>query len=84
MALTELERTVQVVASLLSDRFPDATIQADQVVWPNFLLSQHLQEAETPGTPQAETFGPNSTNRWDFVLFQVREQLQAGTDTTRL
>ena len=74
---------MQVVASLLSERFPDATIQADQVVWPNFLLSQHLQRAQTPGTPQAETFGPNSTDHWDFVLFQVTDQLPAGTDTAR-
>jgi hypothetical protein len=79
IAHSESVTTVQVVASLLSDRFPDATIQADQVVWPDMLLSQQLQRAETPGTPQAETFGPNSTDHWDFVLFQVTDQLLAGT-----
>lgn len=61
----------QVVAGLLHDRFPNVTIQADQVAAPNFLFQQHLEKALTPGTAQAETLGPNSTVHWDYVLFQV-------------
>lgn len=62
---------MQVVAGLLHDRFPSATIQADQVVGPNFLLSQHLQQAQTPGTAQYETLAADSKDHWDAVIFQV-------------
>ena len=63
---------VQVVAGLLHDEFPSAIIQADQVAGPNFLFTQHLDNAQKPGTAQWETLGPNSTDHWDVVLFQVR------------
>ena len=62
---------MQVVAGLLHDRFPSATIQADQVVGPNFLLSQHLQQAQTPGTAQYQTLAADSKDHWDAVIFQV-------------
>ena len=62
---------MQVVAGLLHDHFPNATIQADQVVGPNFLLTQHLQAAQTPGTAQYETLSPDSKDSWDVVIFQV-------------
>ncbi len=59
------------VAGLLHDHFPNATIQADQVVGSNFLFSQHLQQAQIPGTSQYETLSSESKDHWDFVLFQV-------------
>ena len=62
---------MQVVAGLLHDEFPSAIIQADQVAGPNFLFTQHLDNAQKPGTAQWDTLGPNSTDHWDFVLFQV-------------
>ena len=62
----------QVVAGLLHDEFPSAIIKADQVAGPNYLFTQHLDNAQKPGTAQWETLGPNSTDHWDFVLFQVR------------
>ena len=62
----------QVVAGLLHDEFPSAIIQADQVAGPNFLFTQHLDNAQKPGTAQWDTLGHNSTDHWDFVLFQVR------------
>ena len=62
---------VQVVAGLLHNRFPNATIQADQVVGSNFLLAQHLEQAQTPGTSQYETLAPDSKEHWDAVIFQV-------------
>ncbi len=63
---------MQVVAGLLHDHFPNATIQADQVVGPNFLLSQHLQQAQTTGTAQYQTLSADSKDHWDAVIFQVR------------
>ena len=63
---------MQVVAGLLHDEFPSAIIRADQVAAPNYLFTQHLDNAQKPGTAQWETLGPNSTDHWDFVLFQVR------------
>ncbi|CAL8461564.1 g1095 [Coccomyxa elongata] len=74
-----------VVAKLLHHHFPRTAFEASQVAESNFLLRQHLEKAWTPGTHQYEALGINSTEKWDFVIFQEesRQLAMGGDDASR-
>ena len=60
------------MAHLLSQQFPNTAIDAVQIAEPDELLSEHLSKALTPGTYDYAALGPESTEKWDFVILQVR------------
>lgn len=39
--------------------------------YPNALLKDQASLALQSGTSQAQAFGPSSSERWDFILFQA-------------
>ncbi len=62
----------QVVANLLSQQFPNTAIEAVQIAESGEFLSEHLKKAETPGTYDYAALGPESIEKWDYVILQVR------------
>lgn len=65
----------QVVANVLSQRFPSTAIEAVQIAEPGELLVEHLGKALTPGTYEYEALGAESEERWDFVILQVCQRI---------
>lgn len=59
------------VAHLLSQQFPNTAVEAVQIAEPDELLSEHLTKALTPVTYDYAALGPNSTEKWDYVILQV-------------
>jgi hypothetical protein len=64
----------QVVAGILQHQFPNATVEVDQLATPSFRLKDHLAQAVTNGTDESKAFGPNSTQLWDYIVFQEDSQ----------
>ena len=62
---------MQMVAHLLSQQLPNTAVEAVQIAEPDELLSEHLTKALTPGTYDYAVLGPNSTEKWDYVILQV-------------